>query len=65
MTPFGKKVTIDNAWQEYPRPQLVRNDWINLNGLWEYAIRPVEEKKCKLHKKSSNFWNSLHYLLAL
>lgn len=25
---------------EYPRPQFVRPDWINLNGYWEYAIRP-------------------------
>ncbi len=23
---------------EYPRPQMVRDDWLNLNGLWEYAI---------------------------
>ncbi len=23
---------------EYPRPQLVRNDWINLNGRWEFEI---------------------------
>ena len=23
---------------EYPRPQLVRNNWQNLNGLWEYRI---------------------------
>ncbi len=45
MTSFGKKATINNAWQEYPRPQLVRNEWMNLNGLWEYAIRPVEDKK--------------------
>ncbi len=38
MTKWGKKVTPDNAWQEYPRPQLVRGDWQNLNGLWDYAI---------------------------
>jgi len=25
---------------EYPRPQLVRENWQNLNGLWEYAITP-------------------------
>jgi hypothetical protein len=38
MTKWGKKVTPENAWQEYPRPQLVRKDWLNLNGLWDYAL---------------------------
>jgi hypothetical protein len=38
MTKWGKKVTPENAWKEYPRPQLVRKDWLNLNGLWDYAI---------------------------
>jgi hypothetical protein len=27
---------------EYPRPQFTRPDWINLNGVWEYAILPSE-----------------------
>ena len=27
----------------YPRPQLVRPDWLNLNGLWEYAVTPLEQ----------------------
>ena len=26
---------------EYPRPQFVREKWMNLNGLWEYAITPI------------------------
>tara|TARA_R110002049_G_scaffold76250_4_gene196109 strand:- start:37319 stop:39586 length:2268 start_codon:yes stop_codon:yes gene_type:complete len=51
-TPVGNKiktkwalgVTPSNAWQQYPRPQLVRNEWKNLNGLWDYAIRPKEKK---------------------
>ncbi|MBX9584392.1 MAG: beta-galactosidase [Gemmataceae bacterium] len=40
MTKWGKAVTPENAWREYPRPQLVRKDWQNLNGLWDYAITP-------------------------
>ena len=27
--------------QEYPRPQLQRDSYLNLNGLWKYAIRPI------------------------
>ena len=29
---------------EYPRPQLVRADWLNLNGLWEYTVSPREQE---------------------
>ncbi len=39
MTEWGKKVTPENVWQEYPRPQLERESWKNLNGLWSYAIQ--------------------------
>jgi hypothetical protein len=35
---WAKEVTPNNALKEYPRPQLVRGNWENLNGLWEYAI---------------------------
>jgi beta-galactosidase/beta-glucuronidase len=38
MTRWAKDVTPENAWLEYPRPQMTRPDWLNLNGLWEYAI---------------------------
>ena len=27
---------------EYPRPQLVREEWESLNGMWEYAVTPAE-----------------------
>jgi len=37
-TRWTRSVTPENAWREYPRPQLVRKRWQNLNGLWEYAI---------------------------
>ncbi|MCB1121970.1 MAG: glycoside hydrolase family 2, partial [Verrucomicrobiae bacterium] len=38
LTEWGEKVTPQNAWREYPRPQMVREDWTNLNGLWDFAI---------------------------
>ncbi|GAA4023933.1 glycoside hydrolase family 2 [Allokutzneria multivorans] len=37
VTPWTHQVGPDNALPEYPRPQLVRKDWQNLNGLWEFA----------------------------
>ncbi len=38
MTRWAKDVTPENTWREYPRPQMTRPDWLNLNGLWDYAI---------------------------
>jgi tetratricopeptide (TPR) repeat protein len=37
-TRWAKDVSPENALPEYPRPQMVRAAWQNLNGLWEYAI---------------------------
>lgn len=36
-TPWTAQVSPTNALPEYPRPQLVRSDWLNLNGVWEFA----------------------------
>ena len=41
LTTWGEKVTSENAWREYPRPQMVRSEWTNLNGDWDYAITSV------------------------
>lgn len=36
-TPWTSQVTPDNALPEYPRPQLERERWVNLNGLWQFS----------------------------
>ena len=28
-----------DAWNEYPRPQLKRGQWMNLNGKWDLSVR--------------------------
>ena len=44
MTTWGENLDPASVLQEYPRPQMIREKWINLNGLWEYAVTPVEEE---------------------
>lgn len=39
-TQWSAQVSPQNALPEYPRPQMVRDQWNNLNGLWEYTIVP-------------------------
>lgn len=41
-TRWAAEVGPDRVWPEYPRPQLVRPDWLNLNGLWEFVVTPAD-----------------------
>ena len=36
LTKWSKNVSPTNALPDYPRPQMVRDEWMNLNGLWQY-----------------------------
>lgn len=45
VTRWAKDVSPDKVLPEYPRPQMVRKEWVNLNGLWQYAVRPKGEEK--------------------
>ncbi|MBX3443037.1 MAG: hypothetical protein KF774_11585 [Planctomyces sp.] len=47
MTRWAADVSPENVLPEYPRPQLVRDRWQNLNGLWDYAIAPLAEPVIK------------------
>jgi hypothetical protein len=38
MTRWAKDVSPAKVHLEYPRPQMVRQNWTNLNGLWDYAV---------------------------
>lgn len=38
MTTWGEQLNPQNVLPEYPRPIMEREDWKNLNGLWQYAI---------------------------
>jgi hypothetical protein len=44
MTRWAKDVSPDKVLPEYPRPQLVRKDWQNLNGLWQFAVAKDKEE---------------------
>ena len=41
-TKWAEQLTPENVWQEYPRPQMVREDWQCLNGLWDYAVSSAD-----------------------
>jgi len=41
-TRWAKDVSPTDVLPEYPRPQLVRKDWLNLNGLWSLASAPKD-----------------------
>ncbi|MDZ8117573.1 glycoside hydrolase family 2 protein [Pontiella agarivorans] len=42
LTVWGKKVDASNVWNEYPRPQLERENWVNLNGMWQYEVVGID-----------------------
>ncbi|MBN2560802.1 MAG: beta-galactosidase [Phycisphaerae bacterium] len=43
LTQWAQDVRPDRVWPEYPRPQMVRPDWLNLNGLWACAMTSARQ----------------------
>jgi hypothetical protein len=51
-TRWADEVGPDNAHPEYPRPQLTRDAWRNLNGRWQFAAaEPGEQPPVGKHLK--------------
>lgn len=45
-TKWADEVTADKTpWNVYPRPLMQRDRWMNLNGLWNYAITPEGSRR--------------------
>ena len=42
-TPWGEAVDKTCPLPEYPRPQMVRDSYLCLNGLWDYAVEDGDE----------------------
>ena len=38
LTTWGEKLDTNSVLPEYPRPQMVRDQWINLNGPWDFTM---------------------------
>jgi beta-galactosidase/beta-glucuronidase len=45
LTPWAKQVNPLAPLPEYPRPQMVRENWKNLNGLWNYKIEAKQKQE--------------------
>ena len=43
-TIWGEQLDPEHVLEDYPRPQMVRNSYINLNGYWNYKIRNHDKK---------------------
>ncbi|MFA5742065.1 MAG: hypothetical protein WC874_04220, partial [Candidatus Izemoplasmatales bacterium] len=38
LSKFAEDIDFVTPLNDYPRPQLVRSNWTNLNGLYEYTV---------------------------
>ena len=46
-TPWADQVNPAAPLPEYPRPLMQRAEWMNLNGLWDYAVLPCNQAYAK------------------
>lgn len=54
MTKYAAEVTPDHVLPEYPRPQMAREKWMNLNGLWQYQPGTTADESIPKGKLTQN-----------
>lgn len=54
MTKWSGDVDPDNVLPEYPRPQMVRSNWMNLNGVWDLAKNKAKYYIISTAQESNN-----------
>ena len=57
MTTWGENIDPENVWTEYPRPQMVRQEWLSLNGTWNFLKRTSVNHEYESNKK--NFFQKI------
>lgn len=56
LTVWGEALDRDHPLPEYPRPQLVRSSYVNLDGVWRYAIAKGAER-CAAYPDRPTRWD--------
>ena len=44
-TLWAENIDVNQPWNEYPRPMMQRQQWLNLNSMWSYAITDKQTAK--------------------
>lgn len=51
ISPWAEHIDTENVLPEYPRPQMTRSEWTNLNGYWNLAFTGTDEAKPEIFKE--------------
>ena len=54
MTEWSANIDPNNVWPEYPRPQMVRSNWMNLNGIWDLGKNKAKYYIINIAQESDN-----------
>ena len=56
MTDWAQQVSTNSPLPEYPRPQMVRTNWLNLNGLWQFQAGATNVWPAGTGSLVARFW---------